>query len=1202
TALLAREGGGRFDRLDVWVLVVLVIATLTLRTFRLGEPLGMHFDEVYHARTATEFLQHWRYGESHDIYEWTHPHLGKYAIAGGLVAFGEDRVKATSSIGAEVRHSLLEPQHDDVIAGGRIGARLWLATGSALIAYDLESRAEVVRADFGGARRLALDQETNALLVGTDSGEIRSVDLTQLDVAGHLDVLDSFVLAAIDGPVDRLVLAEDGTTVLAASGDSLQVVDSVTGETVATAEIDGLADLAEAGTTSALVATTAAVTDPAAVAARLAELLGGDAAAYEASLTSDAETVSVAELGNEDDRTAVDEALLAGELPGIEIEDVERVAVAAEDGVVFVDRATGGELTTLPLDGGAHGLVHVANIDTPRFYVTTGTAEEPGYAVVVLGSSDAGPSVEGRHPLPGLGSLVGYDEPTRQVHILGRTPDGTGSTVYVVEPHANAVYADARLPFEPVTWAFDVDDGRPAQDRQELLAFAADGSAATVDIGQHAFAWRMPGVIAGALMAGLLYVLARILFARRAVALLAGLFVLVEGMFFAQSRIAMNDVYVGLFIIAAYTVFAALWTGRWAGRSAFWIGFPLIGVLLGLALASKWVAAYAIGALVLLLLARSALGRVLLIVGMIGLTAVLGYLALTVPTGSGYGNLTFLLVMIALTLTAVIANVLHPIAWSVEEYRFAVLTPAVLGALVFFGALTVGRLDTPIVLAGLEVRPIEVALLLALVAPVAYLAFRIAGGYGFGPLAPPPAVDDPVGILEPPAPAPNGWLRPGWALGLPVAWAAACLVVIPLGVYVISYIPWAWIENHRIIEGWPAGHTGQTLIDLTRGMYDYHNQLTSAHAASSPWWAWPFDLKPVWFYQGGFGDGTAAAIYDSGNLVIWWLGVPAMIFVAWQAFHRRSLALALIAIGFAAQWISWARIDRAAFQYHYYTALPFVVLALAYFIAELWHGASRRTWMVAKGAAALAIVAPALMHLFSRPLCGFVNVEAVNPGSRACPAVIPDLVLTARTAGLAAVVGLSVLAFLLVIGGRLLLPRPQWARGAPPWLELALVGGLTVLGSVLVARIPDTPIFQQSGIPVEPIAALVLIPLGYLALQVLAARDARRFVGGIVIAAVVMFLVFYPNISALPLPSTMVNAYQGLLPTYLYDFQFPVNEFSRNVETTFASPLMVALLAGLVFIAFVVAYSAWTWRLALAERSIGPADDEGAQAPASSPG
>ena len=56
----------------------------------------MHFDEVYHARTATEFLQAWRYGESHRIYEWTHPHLAKYAMAGGLVLWGGDRVQATS--------------------------------------------------------------------------------------------------------------------------------------------------------------------------------------------------------------------------------------------------------------------------------------------------------------------------------------------------------------------------------------------------------------------------------------------------------------------------------------------------------------------------------------------------------------------------------------------------------------------------------------------------------------------------------------------------------------------------------------------------------------------------------------------------------------------------------------------------------------------------------------------------------------------------------------------------------------------------------------------------------------------------------------------------------------------------------------------------------------------------------------------------
>ncbi|HVA85768.1 MAG TPA: hypothetical protein VNF73_05520, partial [Candidatus Saccharimonadales bacterium] len=88
--VLGSEPRGRLDRLDLWLFVVLIIGTLTLRTFRLSEPYMMHFDEVYHARTATEFLQFWRYGIPHDIYEYTHPHLAKYMMAGGLVAVGDN--------------------------------------------------------------------------------------------------------------------------------------------------------------------------------------------------------------------------------------------------------------------------------------------------------------------------------------------------------------------------------------------------------------------------------------------------------------------------------------------------------------------------------------------------------------------------------------------------------------------------------------------------------------------------------------------------------------------------------------------------------------------------------------------------------------------------------------------------------------------------------------------------------------------------------------------------------------------------------------------------------------------------------------------------------------------------------------------------------------------------------------------------------
>ena len=209
-----------------------------------------------------------------------------------------------------------------------------------------------------------------------------------------------------------------------------------------------------------------------------------------------------------------------------------------------------------------------------------------------------------------------------------------------------------------------------------------------MDVGSHAFAWRLPGVIAGALIAALLYLLTRLLFRRRSVALIFAVLLSVDGLMFQQARIGMNDVYVGLFIVAAYTLFAAIWTGWWRGRWAFWLAMPAIGVLLGLALASKWVAVYAIGALALLILVRSALGRVVALLAMIAITAVLGYMVISVPEGAqGFGNLTFLLIMIGLTLVGVVVAILHPVAWTDDEMRFAVAVPVALGTVVFLGAV-----------------------------------------------------------------------------------------------------------------------------------------------------------------------------------------------------------------------------------------------------------------------------------------------------------------------------------------------------------------------------------------------------------------------------------------------------------------------------------------------------------------------------------
>jgi len=700
-------------------------------------------------------------------------------------------------------------------------------------------------------------------------------------------------------------------------------------------------------------------------------------------------------------------------------------------------------------------------------------------------------------------------------------------------------------------------------------------------------------VILGALTAGVLFLLGRLLFSRRAVGLLVGLFVLLDGMFFVQSRIAMNDVYTGFFILAAYLLFAWMWLEPEKVKRAFWFVMPAMGVLLGLALASKWVAAYAIGALGILVLIRSALGRVLLILGLIGITSVLGWMALAVPAdNTGAGNLPFVLIMIAVTVAAVVITVYHPVEWSADEMRFAVGGPAALGFVIALTSIALGRAEHAVVLGPVSFTPLHLGFALVAVGVVAYAAFTIGGRLGVGPMAPPPDPDEPRAGPPPAAPAPEGWVRLGWGLGIPVAWLGISLLVIPLVVYVALYIPWAFMENNQIVAGWPPGHTGDTLIELTKRMYDYHNGLTQAHAASSPWWAWPLNLKPVWFYQGSYAEGTAAAIYDAGNLVIWWMGIPAMCFVAYQAFKRRSLPLAMILIAFLAQWVSWARIDRPAFQYHYYTSLPFVVLALGYFMAEVWHGTSRRIWLLARASAAVALMGPVLLWLLRYPLCAIADVESVNKGSQACNGNPGNLVVTPATAAMVgvAIVTVIVLVWLLVGLGRGRSDgRPTSSRDLLPIVLTAVVGGAALALSRLL---PDTnPLVTINGLVPEIIALVVAVPLGLIAIQVLTARDARRFVGGLIAAAAAWFVILYPNISALPLPSAVVAAYQGILPTYLYAFQFPVSTLDRSKPTPLFTVDLVILTVMIVVTCLVVAYSTWSWRLSLASPDPSSSDD-----------
>jgi dolichyl-phosphate-mannose--protein O-mannosyl transferase len=175
---------------------------------------------------------------------------------------------------------------------------------------------------------------------------------------------------------------------------------------------------------------------------------------------------------------------------------------------------------------------------------------------------------------------------------------------------AGVVLTLARLG-EPATLVFDevyyVNDARAM-----LVQGVEDGFAVHPPLGKwllaagiavagdHPLAWRLPGALAGALTAMLVVLIVRRLTGREALAGLAGLLVLLDGVFVVQARTAMLDIHLALFVVLGVWLLLVdrdrhlhapdRDDAEAAGRRWWLIG---AGAAFGAALAVKWSAAQA---------------------------------------------------------------------------------------------------------------------------------------------------------------------------------------------------------------------------------------------------------------------------------------------------------------------------------------------------------------------------------------------------------------------------------------------------------------------------------------------------------------------------------------------------------------------------------------------------------------------------------
>ncbi len=188
-----------------------------------------------------------------------------------------------------------------------------------------------------------------------------------------------------------------------------------------------------------------------------------------------------------------------------------------------------------------------------------------------------------------------------------------------------------------------------------------------------------------------------------------------------------------------------------------------------------------------------------------------------------------------------------------------------------------------------------------------------------------------------------------------IRFALIAFVAVPIVIYLLSYIPFLRCEGGGFARIW------ENQVD----MLNYHSRIDEAHAYSSRWYEWAAMIRPVWYYSGTAGEGISAF----GNPLVWWMGIPTLLYTLYKAFKRDKTAI-FLSIGYWAQLLPWVAVTRITFMYHYFPCVPFSILMTAYTFKKI---------LPKKAMAVYAVLVIVMFVAFLPVLTGrYINPEIVE--------------------------------------------------------------------------------------------------------------------------------------------------------------------------------------------------------------------------------
>ena len=160
-------------------------------------------------------------------------------------------------------------------------------------------------------------------------------------------------------------------------------------------------------------------------------------------------------------------------------------------------------------------------------------------------------------------------------------------------------------------------------------------------------------------------------------------------------------------------------------------------------------------------------------------------------------------------------------------------------------------------------------------------------------------------------------------------------VIIPCIIYYLSFI--------FIFDITDIGTYTKQVIDYNVNMFQFHTGALLYHPHQSPFYEWPFLVRPMLFRADLSLSGDFYGILCASSPLFCWGGIITMIMTLAYYIKTKDKKALFILIGYFSVWLPWIFVKRSTFIYHYYPALIFVALSWAYVINKI---IDKKKWFV----------------------------------------------------------------------------------------------------------------------------------------------------------------------------------------------------------------------------------------------------------------